>query len=83
MIGIAIRSTQDEERYQLDINQTDGSIGFQVLKNNDRKFQLDFIIEPEEWKQIKTFIDQSLTAEKALAKKDAEPVQTFVKLPIK
>lgn len=68
MIGIVVRTEYDNENYQLDINQTDESIGFQVLKNNDRKFQLDFIVEPEEWELIKDFIDESLRKEKALVK---------------
>lgn len=69
MIGIVVRTDYDNENYQLDINQTDESIGFQVLKNNDPKFQLDFIVEPEEWELIKDFIDESLRKEKALAEK--------------
>ena len=49
---------KDEKDYQLCIDHQEGSIGFIVLDNNG--LQIDFTTELEGWKQLKTFIDDSI-----------------------
>ena len=46
------------EKNELCIDHQDGSIGFTVLTNDDK--QIDFGIEIDQWKQLKTFIDDSI-----------------------
>ncbi len=46
------------KKNELCIDHSDGSVGFTVLTEDEK--QMDFSIELDEWKQLKTFIDDSI-----------------------
>ena len=76
MIGIIVRN--DEEKYKeyiLDINQTDQTVGFHIFKNDDKDFFLNFMIDKDEWEQVKSFIDQSMKAEEESDKEWEEKIK--------
>ena len=76
MIGIIVRN--DEEKYKeyiLDINQTDQTVGFHIFKNDDKDFFLNFMIDKDEWEQVKSFIDQSMKAEEESDKEREEKIK--------
>ena len=47
-----------DEKSELCIDHQGGSVGFTVLTEDQK--QLDFSIELDQWKQLKTFIDDSI-----------------------
>lgn len=47
-----------DKKNELCIDHQDGSVGFTVLFEGG--VQLDFIIETDEWEQLKTFIDDGI-----------------------
>lgn len=46
------------EKNELCIDHQDGCVGFTVLTTDEK--QLDFSVELDQWKQLKTFVDDSI-----------------------
>jgi len=47
-----------DKKNELCIEHQDGSVGFTVLTDDNK--QIDFSINVDKWKQLKTFIDDSI-----------------------